>query len=62
MEPLKQFLGLHWFGILLLAVGLILGGFLLRHWRRQKTWALALLLPAAAFALAGVGGLALPAG
>jgi hypothetical protein len=61
MEPLKQFLVLHWFGVLLLAIGLVLAGLLLRDWRRTKAWSLNLLLPAAAFGLAGWGGLFLPA-
>jgi uncharacterized membrane protein len=50
----------QWFSLLLLAIALVLGAFLLLvRWRRDA-WSLPLLLSASAFALLGAGGLALP--
>src|SRR5262245_41647954 len=60
MERLSHLLGVHWFGVLLVAVGLVLGGFLLATWLRRKTWSLPLLLTGAAALLVGLGTLTLP--
>jgi uncharacterized membrane protein len=62
MEPFKHFLGTHWLDLLLLGIGLALGVCLLFTWQRRKAWSRPLLLSAAAFALLGLGGLALPLG
>jgi uncharacterized membrane protein len=60
MERLSHFLGANWFGLVLLAVGAVLGALLLTGHARRKTWSLPLLLTGAAFALLGLGGLVLP--
>ena len=55
MSGLVSFVATHWFAVLLLAVALVLGIFLLR--RRGTPAAFWLLLAGAALALAGLGGL-----
>src|SRR5262249_41565507 len=52
----------HWFAFVLLVLAGCLGIAALLAWLRRKTWSLGFLLPAAALALAGLGGLALPSG
>src|SRR6266852_6036139 len=50
----------HWFAFLLLVLAGCLGAGALVIWQWRTTWSLGLLLPAAALALAGIGGLTLP--
>src|SRR5438270_9200958 len=50
----------HWFALVLLVFAGCLGVGALVVWLTRRTWSLGLLLPAAALALAGIGGLALP--
>src|SRR5207244_8047700 len=49
----------HWFAFVLLGGAACLGVWLIASWQRQKAWSRPIVLPAAAFALAGIGGLAL---
>src|SRR5262245_2228951 len=60
MDRLSQFVGTHWFGLLLLAIGAFLG--VLSVWgpSRRKSPSFPLLLAGAAFGLTGLGGLLLP--
>src|SRR5262245_58944805 len=51
----------NWFSILLMAIALLLGAALLYVWHRRREWPLPLILFGSAFALLGVGGLAVPA-
>jgi uncharacterized membrane protein len=50
----------HWFAFLLLVLAGGLGVGALVLWQRRNTWSPGLLLPAAALALMGIGGLTLP--
>src|SRR5207244_12391711 len=54
------FIANHWFAFVLLVLAGGLGAGALVLWQRRTTWFLGLLLPAAALALAGIGGLTLP--
>lgn len=61
MDRLLLFLASHWFGAFLLCVGVVLAlALLLVRWRR-KGWSLPLGVTGAGFALAGAGGLIVPA-
>jgi uncharacterized membrane protein len=60
MPGALEFLAGHWFSVLLLLIALILGGSLLVARLRRREWSMQWLLLAAACALAGAGGLALP--
>jgi len=56
------FFAYHWFALMLLGLSACLGVWLLVVWQRHKAWSLPLLLPAAAIALTGLGGLLLSPG
>ena len=61
MDRLLDLLAPHWFALSLVAVALLLGLGLLLARRRQKRWSLGLIIAAAAFFTAGLGGLILDA-
>jgi uncharacterized membrane protein len=61
MTRVVQALPPHWFADLLLALGLLLGLLLLARRARRGSWSVPLLVASAALALAGAGGLLLPA-
>jgi len=60
MERLLLLLAPRWVGAALLGAGLVLGLCLLLVYWRRKVWSVPLIFFAAAFSLAGIGGLAMP--